>query len=133
MTTAREQGEVLALPQKLVSFIATRDRKVEKFWPHSPNHLADLFGELLSVGVVTVGGRSTCGGSDPTMSALRMWNEVVKKARSLGYAITENQVRGLANAWATRGGGFWNESEYRLVGLRPTTKESLVVRSGAAP
>jgi len=99
---------------KLETYIATRDKRISKFWPHDRTHIRDLFVRLLEKGSVTVGGRSTCGGSDPTMHAYRAWNEVVRKARALGYQITEEQVRGLGNAWATRGGGFWNETEYRL-------------------
>jgi hypothetical protein len=99
---------------KLESYIATRDRKIAKFWPHDRTHIRDLFVRLLEKGAVTVGGRSTCGGSDPTMYAYRAWNEVIRKARSLGYSISETNIRQQGNAWATRGGGFWNETEYRL-------------------
>ena len=106
--------ECSVVPPALASFIATRDRKIAKFWPHQPECLRDTFNELLARGVVRVGGRSTCGGSDPTMTQLRLWNEVVRKAVSAGFAITETNVASLPNAWATRGGGFWNESEYRL-------------------
>lgn len=105
----------LVVHPKLASYIATRDRKIATFWPHAPNHLRDLFGELLTRGVVRVGGRSSCGGSDHTMTALRLWNEVVRKAREIGYDIKETDSRGQRNAWATRGGGFWNESEYCLI------------------
>lgn len=107
--------ESFGVPPKLASYIATRDRKIAGFWPHAPNHLRELFDELLTRGVVRVGGRSTCGGSDHTMSAFRLWGEVVRKARALGYDITEVNCGSQRNAWATRGGGFWNESEYRLI------------------
>lgn len=101
--------------QKLASYIATRDRKIAAFWPHAPNHLREMFGELMTRGVVRVGGRSSCGGSDHTMTALRLWNEVVRKARTLGYDIKEVDCGSQRNEWATRGGGFWNESEYFLI------------------
>ena len=99
---------------KLESYIATRDRKIAKFWPHEPNCLRNQFIEMMQRGTIRVGGRSTCGGSDPTMHAYRAWNEVIRKARSLGYSITVTDCSQQGNAWATRGGGFWNESEYRI-------------------
>lgn len=102
-------------PPALSSFIATRDRKIAKFWPHAPNHLRETFELLIERGAVRVGGRSSCSGSDPTMTAFRYWNEVVKKARTLGFDIEQADVPGQRNAWATRAGGFWNESEYRLI------------------
>jgi hypothetical protein len=49
------------------------------------------------------------------MHAYRAWNEVVRKARALGYQITEERVRGIKNSWATLSGGFWDETEYKLV------------------
>src|SRR5690606_5766317 len=103
---------------KLEAYIATRDKRISKYWPHDRTHIRNLFVQLLEKGAVTVGGRSICGGSDPSMHAYRAWNEVVRKARALGYQITEEQVRGLGNSWATRGGGFWNETEYKLEGIR---------------
>lgn len=99
---------------KLESYIATRDRKISRFWPHERNFLRDRFIEMMQRGHIRVGGRSTCGGSDPTMHAYRAWNEVIRKAQSLGYSITVTDCRQQGNAWATRGGGFWNESEYRI-------------------
>lgn len=112
----RGGGEVMDIPAALASYIATRDKRIAKFWPHNPSFLRDQFQELLSRGVVRVGGRSSCGVSDPTMTALRLWNEVVRKAKSFGFQISESNVGGQRNEWATRGGGFWNESEYRLAG-----------------
>ena len=103
-----------ALPKALASFIETRDRKIAKFWDHSPTHNADLFTQLLKRGSVLVGGRSSCGCTDPSMSALRLWNEVVSKARKHGFEIVEHD-RPQTNAWATASGGFWNESEYQLI------------------
>jgi hypothetical protein len=104
---------------KLETYIATRDKRISKYWPHRRTHIRDLFVQLLEKGAVAVGCRSTCGGSDPTMHAYRAWNEVVRKARALGYQITEERVRGIKNSWATLSGGFWDETEYKLVeGIR---------------
>ena len=112
--TERTAEESSAVAPALASYMATRDKRIAKFWPHYPAYITGLFEELMARGSVKVGGRSTCGGSDPTLTALRCWNEVVRKARSFGYAITEETCQGQRNAWATRGGGFWSESEYRL-------------------
>src|SRR5690606_23163548 len=103
---------------KLETYIATRDKRISKYWPHDRTHIRNLFVRLLETGAVTVGGRSTCGGSDRTMSAYRAWNVVAGKAGALGYQNTEEQVRGVGNSWATRGGGFWDETEYKLEGIR---------------
>lgn len=100
---------------KLETYIATRDKRINKYWPHKRTHIRDLFVQLLEKGAVTVGWRSTCGGTDPTMHIYRAWDEVVRKARALGYQITEERVRGIGNSWATLSGGFWDEMEYKLV------------------
>lgn len=112
----RGGGEVMDVPAALASYIDTRDKRIAKFWPHNHNFLREQFQELLSRGVVRIGVRSSCGSLDPTMAAFSMWNEVVRKAKRLGFQISEENVGGQRNAWATRAGGFWNESEYRLTG-----------------
>jgi hypothetical protein len=100
---------------KLETYIATRDKRISKYRPYDRTHIRDLFVQLLERGAVTVGCRSTCGGSDPTMHVYRAWNEVVRKARTLGYQIAEERVRGIGNSWATLSGGSWDETEYKLV------------------
>ena len=102
------------ISSKLASFIATRDARLSKRAPHNDSQLADAFGSLISRGHVKFGGRESCGCTDQTLIALRAWNEVIRKAKSLGYSITETNLP-QTNAWATRGGGFWRESEYRLL------------------
>jgi hypothetical protein len=100
---------------RLVKYIATRDKRLAKDKPWSPTSLADTFSELMKSGAVKVGGRATCGTSvDSTWREFSMWNEVVRKARSLGYVITEEPIKH-GNGWATKNGGFWNENEYRLI------------------
>lgn len=118
----------VAINPKLAAYIATRDRRLAKTRAWSPTPLMDAFMELISKGSVRVGGRASCGGSvDPTWVQFTLWNEVVRKARSLGYDIAEASIP-QRNAWATRGGGFWDEREYSMA----TTEESSVVRSGEA-
>ena len=106
-----ENGEINL---KLASFIATRDARLSKRAPYNDSQLADAFGSLISRGHVKFGGRESCGCTDQTLIALRAWNEVISKARSLGYSIAETNLP-QTNAWATRAHGFWRESEYRLV------------------
>lgn len=119
--------DVLADNPRLVAFIATRDKRIAKKQPWSPTPLHDLFSELLARGSVTVGGRSSCGGSvDPTWVKFTAWVEVVRKARAAGFQIEEEPIKH-GNGWATKAGGFWNENEYRLTA---TPEESSVV--GAA-
>jgi hypothetical protein len=102
------------MPAALAKFIATRDKRAEKLRPWSRTPLSDYFRELVEKGVVRVGGRATCGSRvDPTWVEFGFWKEIVSKARALGYAIEEAPIKH-GNGWATKAGGFWDESEYRL-------------------
>lgn len=104
------------IPSSLRNFIDTRDRRLAKVQPWSPQRLAETFATLLEKGMVTVGGRSSCGCYDHSMQIYRCWNEVVAKARKAGYLIAETDIKH-GNGWATKAGGFWNEKEYRFEGL----------------
>jgi len=107
--------DAMVVNPRLLGFIATRDKRIAKDRPWSPTPLIDAFAELVAKGVVTMGGRVTCGGApDPTWKVLQAWKEVVRKARTFGYEIVEEPVKH-GNAWATKAGGFWNESKYHLV------------------
>jgi hypothetical protein len=100
--------------EKLKSFIETRDRRIVQKSPWMTGPLSEAFGELLKDGSVRMGGRATCGSSvDPTWAMFCAWNEVVRKARTLGYRIAEENVKH-GNGWATKAGGFWNERLYTL-------------------
>ena len=104
------------MDSRLRSFIATRDRRAAKDTPWSPTPLSAHFGDLTAGKTVKVGGRASCGGRvDPTWTAFTLWGEVVRKARALGYQIEETNIKH-GNGWATKGGGFWDEREYRLTG-----------------
>lgn len=99
---------------RLKSYISTRDQKLAKDTPWSPTPLADNFEKLLTYGAVVVGGRATCGTKrDPTWTAYCLWRQVVSKAISLGYPIKSQDIK-QGNAWATKAGGFWEESLYSL-------------------
>lgn len=97
---------------KLEKYIATRDKNLNS-WETSP--LKNKFEQLLSEGFIEVGGRSTCGSSlDPTWKSFIFWNEIIKKANSLGYEITVDPVKH-GNGWATKNGGFWHSNTYKLI------------------
>jgi len=99
---------------RLQSYIATRDRRVAKLRGYDLSPMARYFADLTERGRVRVGGRATSGPkTDPTWIEFRLWNEVVHKARELGYVIHEVDIKH-GNAWATKCGGFWNEREYTL-------------------
>ena len=103
-----------AIDARLLKFIATRDQRIAKTQPWSPTPLQDAFTALVSRGYVKVGGRASCGGTvDPTWTEFTLWNEVVRKAQSLGYEIEVTPVKH-GNGWATKCGGFWDENEYRI-------------------
>lgn len=97
---------------KLESYIATRDRRMKN--PISQTPLLDQFRELMERGKVEVGGRTSCGSScDPTWAFFTAWNEIVKKAQSLGHAIDVVPVKH-PNKSPTMAGGFWNSNIYTL-------------------
>lgn len=109
-------------PEKLKSYIDTRDRRAALVAGYKTAPHAEHFGRLLAGDVVRVGGRASCGGKvDPTWLQFKAWNEIVKKAGTLGYAISVEPVKH-GNAWATKAGGFWDENLYRLVNA-PATGE----------
>lgn len=99
---------------RLQSYIATRDRRIEGLAPWKRASLSECFAQLVSGRIVTVGGRASCGGRvDPTWVEFIAWNEIVRKAKSLGYGIEVTSIKH-GNGWATKCGGFWNENDYRL-------------------
>ena len=105
----------MEIPSKLANYIATRDRATAKEQPWNKTPLRDAFDKMIKDGSVVMGGRATAGSyTDPTWKVFSRWNEVVRKARGVGIDIQETDIK-QANAWATKAGGFWNESEYRLV------------------
>lgn len=103
------------IPLQLEKYIATRDKKQDG----SVFTLIDTFKELVDKGVVEVGGRSTCGAGkvDPTWKFFTSWNEVVKKANSMGFDILIERVKH-ENRWATINGGFWHSNIYRIAANR---------------
>ena len=114
MNAQAQRVDVPSIDPRLASFIETRDRRIAKSRPWTPTPLNDAFHEMITTGVVRVGGRSTCGNSvDPTWVIYILWNEVVRKARQLGFAIKERDIK-QSNAWATKAGGWWHETEYSI-------------------
>jgi hypothetical protein len=107
----------MELNPKLEKYIATRDKKINaKSYCPIGNPLQEAFTQLLDKGEITLGGRSTCGTYlDPTWTRFTLWNEVVKKAQSLGYEISVEPIK-QKNAYATVAGGFWHENKYSLIG-----------------
>jgi hypothetical protein len=100
----------------LEKFIATRDKRNTKYdCLRSDDRLLGTFKELLDKGSVKMGGRTTCGPSlDPTWATFGMWNEIIAKAKKLGYRIEVTNIKH-ANKSPTTAGGFWNESEYTVI------------------
>lgn len=98
--------------QKLEKYIATRDRRMKS--PFTTTPIQEQFDELVKRGTVEVGGRASCGSSvDPTWAFFCAWNEIVRKAVSLGYLIDVTPVKH-ANKSPTMAGGFWNSNIYTL-------------------
>lgn len=108
-----------AWPDALRKYIEARDRRIARVYPHNASACTEIFANLLARGMVTVGGRASCGGRvDATWVLFTTWNEVVRKARKFGFAITERNIP-QPNAWATKAGGFWSESEYTVAAIGP--------------
>lgn len=98
---------------KLEKYIATRDKRMKN--PITSTPLRKQFDELLERGTVEVGGRASCGSKvDPTWLFFTAWNEIVRKAGSLGYAIEITPVKH-ANKSPTMAGGFWQSNIYKLI------------------
>ena len=99
----------------LEKFIATRDKRHIKYDPMGrTDWMRETFKELHEKGVVRVGGRASCGGKiDPTWMTFTLWNEIVRKAQSLGHPIEVQSIK-QPNKSPTMAGGFWNENEYTL-------------------
>ena len=96
----------------LEKYIATRDKRMKN--PVTKTPLREQFDELLSRRSVEVGGRASCGGAvDPTWLFFTAWNEIVRKAQTLGYEISTESVKH-ANKSPTMAGGFWNSNIYTL-------------------
>lgn len=102
------------LPDKLRSFIETRDRKSAAAAGYRKAPHAENFVRLLAGDAIRVGGRASCGSRvDPSWVEFMAWNEIVRKAQKLGYRITIETIP-QKNAWATKAGGFWHENSYQL-------------------
>lgn len=98
---------------KLESYIATRDKRMKN--PLTSTPLRKQFDELVERGKVEVGGRASCGGAvDPTWLFFTAWNEIIRKAVTLGYMIETAPVKH-ANKSPTMAGGFWNSNIYTLI------------------
>lgn len=105
------------MSEVLRKYIATRDRRVHKKSDWQDKAISDLWAELYQNNRVTVGGRSSAGAGSVDISwvIFTSWNEVVAKAKKLGYAIDVHPVN-QDNGWATKAGGFWYENTYVLNG-----------------
>lgn len=102
------------LPKGLATFIATRERRVSKAFCYDRRSLSQDFERLLQGKTVRVGGRASCGSRvDPSWVEFTAWNEIVRKAESVGLRIEKTPVKH-GNGWATKAGGFWDENDYRI-------------------
>ena len=103
----------ISIPATLEKYIATRDKKQKN--PISITPLREQFDELLSRGKVEVGGRSSCGsGVDPTWLLFTAWNEIVKKANTIGFLISVTSVKH-GNKSPTMAVGYWYSNVYEVI------------------
>jgi hypothetical protein len=106
------------VPKALLTFIATRERRVSKAFGYNRCSLSQDFERLLQGQVVRVGGRASCGPKvDPSWVEFVAWREIVRKAASIGLKIEATPVKH-GNGWATKAGGFWDENDYCLASAR---------------
>ena len=102
------------MPDKLKSYIATRDRKLQAAGYWCENQFTKHFEDLIRHKTLRVGGRATCGNHlDMTWRIYTLWNEIVKKANTLGYKIAVKVIKQDCR-WVTTAGGYWHENEYTL-------------------
>lgn len=108
-------GNIDSIENSLLTYIATRDRQLEKVSVIYDSELFKTFEELLHYKFVIVGGRTSCGGRvDPTWVKFTKWNEIIAKAKKLGYQINIENIK-QPNKSPTMAGGFWNENKYTLI------------------
>jgi hypothetical protein len=106
------------VPQ-LQKYIATRDARYNKQYEWFGSDLLNAFTTLVEEGAVTFGGRASCGGKvDPSWVRFSMFNEIVAKAKRMGYGITVSSIK-QKNRYASDSGGFWHENEYVFTGEAP--------------
>jgi len=100
--------------ESLLKYIETRDKQLVKAGHYAQTELLDTLIKLQKFGFVNVGGRASCGGKvDKTWLIFTKWNEIVKKANSIGMSILVEDVK-QKNAYATISGGFWHENKYSI-------------------
>lgn len=103
------------IPKNLMSFIKTRDKK-SNVYHYRKDEISFLFNELLTKGEIKTGGRSTCGKHvDNSWKTFTMFNEVITKAKKIGYKIEVVHIKQDCK-YATLAGGFWHENLYKLKG-----------------
>lgn len=98
---------------KAEAVAAKADERLNKRAGYSANPCGGHLATLLEFGKVEVGWRESCGSTDYTMHVYREWAKVLKALRASGAVISEEPMKH-GNAWATKGGGFWNSIVYRL-------------------
>jgi hypothetical protein len=105
-------NDLTQVPNALLTYIATRERRVSKAFGYDRRSLSQDFERLLKGQVVRVGGRASCGPKvDPSWVEFVAWREIVRKAGSAGLKIESTPVKH-GNGWATKAGGFWDENDY---------------------
>jgi len=103
------------LPEQLKKYIDTRDAMLVKKGHYENDLLINTFSELVVRKEINFGGRASCGGkTDLTWTAFMAWQEIVRKARKLGFEINVESIK-QKNGSPTRSGGFWDENKYTLI------------------
>ena len=105
-----------AIPPSLAKYMQTRDRRIHALYKFNATPITGMFERLMQGQVIRLGGRASCGGKvDSSWVEYTAWNEVIRKACSMGIQITTTPIK-QGNAWATKCGGFWEENDYQLTG-----------------
>lgn len=97
------------LPKILIKYIETRVKKANEIIDFSGDDFLPNLNKILSGEKIIIGYRCTCSCTDNTMKRYRLWAEIVKKSKVLGYNIKSENVKVNNGAWA---GGYWCETAF---------------------
>ena len=104
----------IELSENLTAQLTELNQKVNELYGYSSNDIKKYISELQKNGNVIVGYRTSCGSTDRTQKAFRLWVKAVKLLSKNGIKLVEENLK-VNNSYATLSGGFWNEIRYSLV------------------
>ena len=104
----------IELSENVTAQLNELNQKVNELYGYNSNDIQKYISDLQKNGSVTVGYRTSCGTTDRTQKAFRLWVKSVKLLSKNGIKLVEENLK-VNNSYATLSGGFWHEIRYSLV------------------